>query len=75
MRVSREKSVESRERIVGTVSRMFRDATSTASESAPNAIMNDAGLTHGGLYGYFGSENDLTADAVKRAPWAPSGVI
>src|SRR5260370_11622672 len=31
------------------------------------AVMNGAGLTHGGFYGHFGSKDDLAAEAVARA--------
>ena len=32
-----------------------------------DAIMQRAGLTHGGFYGHFGSKDDLAAEAVTRA--------
>jgi TetR/AcrR family transcriptional repressor of nem operon len=65
MRVSREKAAENRERIVETASRMFRE--NGFDGVGVDAIMNGAGLTHGGFYGHFGSKNDLAAEAVMRA--------
>jgi TetR/AcrR family transcriptional regulator, transcriptional repressor for nem operon len=65
MRVSREKAAENRERIVDTASRMFREKGFDG--VGVDAIMNGAGLTHGGFYGHFGSKDDLAAEAVTRA--------
>jgi TetR/AcrR family transcriptional regulator, transcriptional repressor for nem operon len=65
MRVSREKAAENRERIVETASRMFRE--DGFGGVGVDAIMNGAGLTHGGFYGHFGSKDDLAAEAVTRA--------
>jgi TetR/AcrR family transcriptional regulator, transcriptional repressor for nem operon len=65
MRVSREKAAESRERIVETASRMFREDGFDG--VGVDAIMGAAGLTHGGFYGHFGSKDDLAAEAVTRA--------
>jgi TetR/AcrR family transcriptional repressor of nem operon len=65
MRVSREKAAENRERIVETAARMFREEGFDG--VGVDAIMNGAGLTHGGFYGHFGSKDDLAAEAVTRA--------
>jgi TetR/AcrR family transcriptional repressor of nem operon len=65
MRVSREKAAENRERIVETASRLFREKG--VDGVGIDAIMNGAGLTHGGFYGHFGSKDDLLAEAVTRA--------
>ena len=65
MRVSREKAAENRRRIVETASRMFREAGFDG--VGIDAIMNAAGLTHGGFYGHFGSKEDLAAEAVAGA--------
>ena len=65
MRVSREKAAENRERIVETASRMFRE--DGFDRVGVDAIMNAAGLTHGGFYGHFGSKDELAAEAVARA--------
>jgi TetR/AcrR family transcriptional repressor of nem operon len=65
MRVSREKAAENRERIVETAARMFREHGFDG--IGLDAIMNGAGLTHGGFYGHFRSKDDLAAEAVTRA--------
>ena len=65
MRVSREKAAENHERIVETAARMFREDGFDG--VGVDAIMNGAGLTHGGFYGHFGSKDDLAAEAVTRA--------
>src|SRR5215831_8850272 len=65
MRVSREKAAESRERILDTASRLFRERGFDG--VGLDAIMKAAGLTHGGFYGHFASKDDLAAEAVTRA--------
>src|SRR6516165_8028407 len=65
MRVSREKAAENRVRIVETASRLFREGGFEG--VGVDAIMNAAGLTHGGFYGHFGSKDELAAEAVARA--------
>lgn len=65
MRVSREKAAENRERIVDTASRLFREKGFDG--VGLDAIMKDAGLTHGGFYGHFRSKDELAAEAVTRA--------
>ncbi len=65
MRVSRDKAAENRERIVDTASRLFREKGFDG--VGVDAIMNGAGLTHGGFYGHFGSKDDLAAEAIARA--------
>src|SRR5258708_12715912 len=65
MRVSRDKAAENRERIVDTASRLFGEKGFDS--VGVDAIMNGAGLTHGGFYGHFGSKDDLAAEAVARA--------
>ena len=65
MRVSREKAAENRERIVETAARLFREHG--FSGVGVDAIMKEAGLTHGGFYGHFGSKEELAAEAVTRA--------
>jgi len=65
MRVSREQAAENRQRIVETASRMFREHGFDG--VGVDAIMNGAGLTHGGFYGHFRSKDDLAAEAVTRA--------
>src|SRR5713226_4104580 len=65
MRVSREKAAENRERIVDNASRLFREKGFDG--VGLDAIMKEAGLTHGGFYGHFGSKDDLAAEALRRA--------
>src|SRR5258708_36693289 len=65
MRVNRDKAAENRERIVDTASRLFREKGFEG--VGVDAIMNGAGLTHGGFYGHFGSKDDLAAEAVAPA--------
>ena len=65
MRVTREKAAENRARIVETASRLFRERGFDG--VGLDAIMKEAGLTHGGFYGHFSSKEDLAAEAVARA--------
>jgi TetR/AcrR family transcriptional repressor of nem operon len=65
MRVSREQAAENRERIVETAARMFRE--NGFDNVSVDAIMNAAGLTHGGFYGHFESKEALVEEAVERA--------
>jgi TetR/AcrR family transcriptional regulator, transcriptional repressor for nem operon len=65
MRVTRERAAENRARIVETASRLFREKGFDG--VGLDAIMKEAGLTHGGFYGHFSSKEDLAAEAVARA--------
>src|SRR5262245_37831732 len=65
MRVSREQAAANRERIVEAAARLFRECGFDG--VGVDAIMKEAGLTHGGFYGHFGSKDDLAAEAVARA--------
>jgi TetR/AcrR family transcriptional repressor of nem operon len=65
MRMTREKAAENRARIVETASRLFREKGFDG--VGLDAIMSEAGLTHGGFYGHFTSKEDLAAEAVARA--------
>jgi TetR/AcrR family transcriptional repressor of nem operon len=65
MRVSREKAAENREKIVEVASRLFREHGFDG--VGVDAIMQEAGLTHGGFYGHFGSKDDLAAEALTNA--------
>jgi TetR/AcrR family transcriptional regulator, transcriptional repressor for nem operon len=65
MRVTREKAAESRARIVETAARLFRERGFDG--VGLDAIMKEAGLTHGGFYGHFTCKEDLAAEAVARA--------
>jgi TetR/AcrR family transcriptional regulator, transcriptional repressor for nem operon len=64
MRVTREQAAENRERIVATAARLFREKGFDG--VGLDAIMADAGLTHGGFYRHFRSKDDLAAEAVAR---------
>jgi TetR/AcrR family transcriptional repressor of nem operon len=65
MRVSRAKAAENRDKIVEVASRMFREHGFDG--VGVDAIMQQAGLTHGGFYGHFGSKDELAAEALTKA--------
>jgi TetR/AcrR family transcriptional regulator, transcriptional repressor for nem operon len=62
MRVTREKAAENRKKIVATAARLFREKGFDG--VGLDAIMESAGLTHGGFYRHFRSKGDLAAEAV-----------
>lgn len=65
MKVSREQVAENRRRILDVASRLFRERGFEAVTIAE--IMKEAGLTHGGFYGYFESKDALIAAALADA--------
>jgi len=65
MRVNREKAAENRERIVEAAARLFREHGFDG--VGVDAIMKEAGLTHGGFYGHFASNEELATEAITRA--------
>jgi TetR/AcrR family transcriptional repressor of nem operon len=65
MRVSRGQAAENRERIVDVASRLFREHGFDG--VGVDAIMKEAGLTHGGFYKQFRSKDDLAAEALTKA--------
>ena len=65
MRVSREQVTENRQTILQAASRLFRERGFDSVTVAE--VMNAAGLTHGGFYGYFKSKDDLIAQALAEA--------
>jgi TetR/AcrR family transcriptional repressor of nem operon len=65
VRVSREQVAENRRTIVEAASRLFRERGFEAVTVAE--IMKEAGLTHGGFYGYFSSKDELIAEALAEA--------
>jgi TetR/AcrR family transcriptional repressor of nem operon len=65
MRVSREQAAENRRMIVTAASRLFREHGFDG--VGVDAIMKEAGLTHGGFYGHFKSKDELAAEAVREA--------
>ncbi|MDF2117689.1 TetR family transcriptional regulator [Roseiarcaceae bacterium H3SJ34-1] len=62
MRVSREQVAENRRKILEAAGRLFRERGFEAVTVAD--VMQAAGLTHGGFYGYFKSKTDLIAEAL-----------
>lgn len=65
MRVTKEKAAENRERILAEASRLFREKGFDG--VGVDAIMEAAGLTHGGFYRHFRSKEDLATEATARA--------
>jgi TetR/AcrR family transcriptional repressor of nem operon len=65
MRMSREATAQSRERILGAAAKMVRergvDATSIAD------VMEAAGMTNGGFYRHFRSKDEMIAAAIRVA--------
>jgi TetR/AcrR family transcriptional repressor of nem operon len=61
MKISRERVVENRRRILDSAARLFRERGFEGVTVAE--IMNDAGLTHGAFYGHFASKDELMAQA------------
>lgn len=64
MRVSQAKAAENRDRIVDAAARLFR--ARGIDGVGIDAIMEAAGLTHGGFYRHFPSKEGLVAEAVAR---------
>jgi TetR/AcrR family transcriptional regulator, transcriptional repressor for nem operon len=62
MRVSREQVAENRRTILEAAGRLFRERGFDAVTVAE--VMQAAGLTHGGFYGYFKSKDELIAAAL-----------
>jgi TetR/AcrR family transcriptional regulator, transcriptional repressor for nem operon len=65
MRVSKLKAAQNRERILASAARLFREQGISA--TGVDAITEDAGLTHGGLYSQFGSKEAIAAEAIQFA--------
>src|SRR5690349_23229234 len=65
MKVSREQAAQNRERILDAATARFRERGFEGIGVAD--LMKEAGLTHGGFYGHFGSKEDLIAEACMRA--------
>jgi TetR/AcrR family transcriptional repressor of nem operon len=65
MRVSRAQAAENRKRIVDTAARQFREGG--IATTGVDAVMNAAGLTHGGFYTHFESKNKLAAEACSQS--------
>jgi TetR/AcrR family transcriptional regulator, transcriptional repressor for nem operon len=65
MKVTREEAARNRERILDAAAQRFRERGFDGIGVAD--LMKEAGLTHGGFYGHFGSKDDLIAEASARA--------
>jgi TetR/AcrR family transcriptional repressor of nem operon len=65
MRVSKKTAAKNRERILTSAARLFRE--NGISATGVDAITEDAGLTHGGLYSQFGSKEAIAAEAIRFA--------
>lgn len=61
MKKSKAETAETRQKIVETASRLFRDDGIHATGLAD--VMTAAGLTHGGFYRHFDSKDQLVAEA------------
>jgi len=64
MRVSRQQAALNRDRILTEAGRLFRERG--LSGVGVDALASAAGLTHGGLYGQFGSKERLAAEALAQ---------
>jgi TetR/AcrR family transcriptional repressor of nem operon len=62
MRVSRNRVLENKRMILEAAGRLFRERGFDS--VTVTDVMNSAGLTHGGFYGYFESKDDLIAQAL-----------
>ncbi len=65
MKVSREQAASNRERVLDAATRLFRERGFDGIGLAD--VMKDAGLTHGGFYGQFGSKEDLAEEVCSRS--------
>ena len=61
MKVSRRQAAKNRQRILEGACKLFQE--NGFDGVGVDAIMNKAGLTHGGFYGHFSSKNDLIEEA------------
>ncbi|HKE22604.1 MAG TPA: TetR/AcrR family transcriptional regulator [Bryobacteraceae bacterium] len=64
MRYGPEHKLEIHRKIVKDASRRVR--AEGLSGTAVSAVMNDAGLTHGGFYKHFGSKDDLLLESLRE---------
>ncbi|MES2072942.1 MAG: TetR/AcrR family transcriptional regulator [Pseudomonadota bacterium] len=64
MKVSKAEAAQTRERIIETAGRLFRERGFDGIGVAE--LMKFAGLTHGGFYRHFASKEDLMAEACAR---------
>ncbi len=65
MKISRDKLIENRQRILDAAARMFRERGFEA--VTVSEVMKAADLTHGGFYNHFKSKDDLIAKTFAHA--------
>jgi TetR/AcrR family transcriptional repressor of nem operon len=65
MKVSKLQAAENRERVLDVAGKLFRERGFDGIGLAD--LMKQAGLTHGGFYGQFGSKENLMIEAISRA--------
>lgn len=65
MRISKEKAVENRGKVVTAAARLLRERGLDG--VGIDAVADAAGLTHGAVYSHFKSKNELAAEAVRQA--------
>lgn len=65
MKVSKEQVARNRAHILEAAGRLFREGGFDA--IGVDAVMKEAGMTHGGFYGHFESKQDLMARSVAHA--------
>lgn len=65
MKVSKLQAAENRERVLDVAGKLFRERGFDGIGVAD--LMKEAGLTHGGFYGQFGSKENLMIEALSRA--------
>ncbi len=65
MRPTKEQSKANRQRILDAAARLYRERGIHA--VGVDAVMKEAGLTHGGFYGHFKSKDELATEALHHA--------
>jgi len=65
MKVTREQAAQNRDRVLDVAARLFRERGFDGIGVAD--LMKNAGLTHGGFYGQFGSKEALMTEACTRS--------
>jgi TetR/AcrR family transcriptional repressor of nem operon len=65
LRISKEKAVENREKVVAAAAKLFREHGLDG--VGVDAVADAAGLTHGAVYSHFKSKNELAVEAVRQA--------
>ena len=70
---SQEHKQKTRDRIIDSAATVFRECG--LEQSSVAAIMQRAGLTHGGFYAHFDSKDELVAEAISHACAQVSGLF